>query len=217
MSCVLLPDVQHTDWPLFFNRKPCQNAHLYVKIATFQTLQGLAIWPWSKNKWGGKNAEEDKPSWQLEYWRGREIINYRLIFPQRGRGLNIKFLTVVSSRWSSERVERLPSGLILETWLWWPPSWIHLSGLQWCNAFCSAHVGAHPGRALGILRLVSDVWWALRVYRYSCPQRSVKLESGHSSGRLVSVKSCFPVWTAATANLEGNYLIHPIYILMQHK
>lgn len=43
LSRVLLLNVQHTDWSLFFNMNPCQNAHLYAKIAIFQTLHGLAI------------------------------------------------------------------------------------------------------------------------------------------------------------------------------
>lgn len=43
LSCVLLSNVPHTDWSLFFNMNPCQNAHLHAKIVIFQTLHGLAI------------------------------------------------------------------------------------------------------------------------------------------------------------------------------
>lgn len=42
MGRALQSAVQHTDRSLFFKLNPGQNAHLYIKIVIFQTLQGLA-------------------------------------------------------------------------------------------------------------------------------------------------------------------------------
>lgn len=187
-----------------------------------------------KKKWG-KNAEEDKPSWQLEYCRGREIINYDFIFP---RGDVDQMLNSSSGSRSSGVLqmklwlrEQLPSGLYhLRDLTVWPPSCVDLSDLQWCNVFCSAH--RHTSRpstrnslfffqmsdgyseSIHILRKkqkVSTAWnWKVETLLVVWFLWRGTLEVCEEL--LPRVDSCGFKWS----HLEGNYPTQPIKIPMWH-